>query len=70
MGEVWQARDLSLNVDVAIKSIRMKTQDTTEPRRSVLAYARKEAQHAAALRDHPNIVAVHDVVEHEGLRGR
>nr|WP_279631162.1 serine/threonine-protein kinase [Streptomyces lydicus] len=67
MGEVWQARDLSLNVDVAIKSIRMKTQDTTEPRRSVLAYARKEAQHAAALRDHPNIVAVHDVVEHEGL---
>ncbi|MEU3987926.1 serine/threonine-protein kinase [Streptomyces platensis] len=67
MGEVWQARDLSLNVDVAVKSIRMHPQDTTEPHRSALAYARKEAQHAAALRDHPNIVAVHDVVEHEGL---
>lgn len=39
----------------------------TEPHRSVLAYARKVAQHAAALRDHPNIAAVHDVVEHEGL---
>ncbi|QIY53729.1 serine/threonine protein kinase [Streptomyces sp. RPA4-5] len=67
MGEVWQARDLSLNVDVAVKSIRMHPQDTTEPHRSALVYARKEAQHAAALRDHPNIVAVHDVVEHEGL---
>ncbi|MFC9235195.1 serine/threonine-protein kinase [Streptomyces decoyicus] len=67
MGEVWQARDLSLNVDVAVKSIRMHPQDTTEPHRSALAYARKEAQHAAALRDHPNIVAVHDVVEHAGL---
>ncbi|MFI9358873.1 serine/threonine-protein kinase [Streptomyces lydicus] len=67
MGEVWQARDLSLNVDVAVKSIRMNVQDATEPRRSVLVYARKEAQYAAALRDHPNIVAVHDVVEHEGL---
>ncbi|MGW2179145.1 serine/threonine-protein kinase [Streptomyces sp. NPDC001732] len=68
MGEVWQARDLSLNVDVAVKSVRMAhSQDTIESHRSVLAYARKEAQHAAALRDHPNIVAVHDVVEHEGL---
>ncbi|MFG2888326.1 hypothetical protein [Streptomyces sp. NPDC048248] len=67
MGEVWRARDLSLNVDVAVKSIRMNPQDTTEPHRSVLAYARKEAQHAAALRDHPNTVTVHDVVEHEGL---
>ncbi|MFI5520090.1 serine/threonine-protein kinase [Streptomyces platensis] len=67
MGEVWQARDLSLNVDAAVKSVRVHPQDTTEPHRSALAYARKEAQHAAALRDHPNIVAVHDVVEHEGL---
>ncbi|MGV9308176.1 serine/threonine-protein kinase [Nonomuraea sp. NPDC004354] len=65
MGEVWEARDLSLNVDVAVKSVRLDTPSTTRP--AVLAYARKEAQHAASLREHPNIVAVHDVVEHAGL---
>ncbi|MER6840316.1 hypothetical protein [Streptomyces platensis] len=64
MGEVRQARYLSLNVDVAVKSIRTHPKDTSEPHRSALAYARNEAQHAAALRDHPNIVAVHDAVEH------
>lgn len=65
MGEVWEARDLSLNVNVAVKSVRLDAANSARP--AVLAYARKEAQHAASLRDHPNIVAVHDVVEHGGL---
>ena len=60
MGQVWKARDETLNIDVAIKEIRV---DGEEAKRRALA----EARNAAALRDHPNIVAVHDAVEYEGV---
>jgi serine/threonine protein kinase len=67
MGRVWKARDQKLQLDVAVKQVRQDPAATDARRRAVLAYAEKEARHAAKLRDHPNVVAVHDVVEHEGL---
>ncbi|MER7196622.1 MULTISPECIES: serine/threonine-protein kinase [unclassified Streptomyces] len=63
MGEVWKARDQRLRVDVAAKRLILDPHATIEERRTALTYAEKESRHAAALRAHPNVVAVHDVVE-------
>lgn len=63
MGEVWRALDQRLLVDVAAKRLVLDPYATPEQRRAALAYAVKESRHAAALRTHPNVVTVHDVVE-------
>ncbi|MDI2129994.1 serine/threonine-protein kinase [Yinghuangia seranimata] len=63
MGEVWKARDERLEVDVAAKRLVVDPYATPAERRTALAYAVKESRHAAALRTHPNVAAVHDVVE-------
>ncbi|MDI2125545.1 serine/threonine-protein kinase [Yinghuangia seranimata] len=63
MGEVWRARDQRLDVDVAAKRLVVDPHATSQERRTALAYAAKESRHAAVLRSHPNVVAVHDVVE-------
>ncbi|MET9398979.1 serine/threonine-protein kinase [Kitasatospora sp. NPDC002965] len=65
MGEVWKARDQRLHVEVAAKRLVLDPYATPEERRTALAYAVTESRHAAALRTHPNVVAVHDVVEDE-----
>jgi len=65
-GEVWRARDRSLDIDVAVKQVRLPL---SAPRSQLAAQterALREARHAAKLRDHPNIVAVHDVVDDGG----
>jgi Tol biopolymer transport system component len=62
MGEVYKARDLRLNRLVAIKILR--TDRSTDPtRRQRFA---QEARSASAL-NHPNIVAIYDVFEHDGM---
>src|SRR5262245_47441373 len=58
MGEVYRARDIKLNRDVAIKVL--PTSLTSEPDR--LARFSREAQVLAAL-NHPNIAAIHHVEE-------
>ncbi|MEV6261112.1 acyl carrier protein [Streptomyces sp. NPDC051784] len=63
MGEVWRARDEKLRVEVAAKRLVLDPYATPEARRAASAYAIKESRHAAALRTHPNVVTVHDVVE-------
>ncbi|MFC9534331.1 protein kinase [Streptomyces sp. NPDC056975] len=69
MGEVWLAHDTNLNVDVAVKRlVILSPQATPEERRTALAYARQEVRHAVALRSHPNIVTVHDLVEYDGTQ--
>lgn len=61
-GTVWLARDRVLHRQVALKEIHgLPGEDGTQGRA-----ARQEARSAAAL-NHPNVVAVHDVVDHDGL---
>lgn len=65
-GQVWLAHDEDLNVKVALKQVRLPGPATPEEQRQRIARAVREAQHAARLRDHPNIVTVHDAFEHDG----
>ncbi len=61
MGEVYRARDERLGRDVAIKVLKHSaTQDQDRLRRF-----EQEARAAAAL-NHPNIVAIYDIGDHEG----
>lgn len=61
-GRVWKAHDEALNVDVAIKEVWLTSASSPQDQAERLARAVREARNAARLRDHPNIVAVHDVV--------
>ena len=58
MAEVWRARDLRLERDVAVKRLRIDL--ASDP--TFQARFRREAQSAAGL-NHPNIVAVYDTGE-------
>ena len=62
MGEVWAARDLRLGRDVAVK--RLSPHLASEP--GVRERFDVEARAAAGL-NHPNVVAVFDSGEHEGI---
>ncbi|MGH9255893.1 MAG: protein kinase domain-containing protein [Vicinamibacterales bacterium] len=61
MGEVYKARDPRLGRDVAIKVL--PPAFSTDPER--LIRFEQEARAAAAL-NHPNILAVHDIGQHDG----
>jgi predicted Ser/Thr protein kinase len=56
MGEVWKARDLKLQRDVALKVLPAELSESAERRRRF----EKEARTVSNL-NHPNIVAVYDV---------
>lgn len=62
MGVVYRAHQRELNREVALKLLSPRCAGDAE----FGARLRREAQHAARLQ-HPNIVAVHDLDEHEGL---
>lgn len=62
MGEVWRARDHRLHRDVAIKVLPEAMADTP----SALARFEREARAVAAL-SHPNILAIHDFGNDEGV---
>jgi eukaryotic-like serine/threonine-protein kinase len=61
MGEVYKARDLRLERDVALKLLPQSFADDQDRLRRF----EQEARAVAAL-SHPNILAVHDVGQHEG----
>ncbi|GAA1980358.1 ribosomal protein L7/L12 [Catenulispora subtropica] len=66
-GEVWRARDERLGVPVAVKRIKISPDVSAAQRAALIERAEREARSAAALRDEPNVVAVHDVVTEDGL---
>ncbi|MER6949418.1 serine/threonine-protein kinase [Nonomuraea sp. NPDC000554] len=66
-GRVWQARDETLDVDVAIKELRLLPGMSQAEQAERLTRATREARNAARLRKHENIVAIHDVVVENGL---
>ncbi|HEX5115729.1 MAG TPA: serine/threonine-protein kinase [Pseudonocardiaceae bacterium] len=65
-GRVWQARDLSRDVDVAVKEVWLPPAISDAERADRLTRAEREARNAARLRNHPNIVTVRDVVQEDG----
>src|SRR4051812_35122465 len=61
MGEVYRARDVRLGRDVAVKVL---SEGFLGDARSIARF-QQEGRLAGSL-DHPNVVAVHDVGEHDG----
>jgi len=60
MGEVYRARDTRLHRDVAIKVLPAAFSGDAE------RLQRFEEARAAAALNHPNILAVHDIGQHDG----
>jgi serine/threonine protein kinase len=65
MSVVWEARDERLDRQIAVKQLRQQPGQTQEEARVIAERAMREARINARLH-HPNVVAVFDVVEHEG----
>jgi serine/threonine protein kinase/subtilisin-like proprotein convertase family protein len=61
-GRVWKARDHRLQADVAVKGLWLPPSASPTEQEERLARSEREVLNAARLRDHPNIVSVHDVV--------
>ncbi len=65
MGQVWLARDETLDRDVAIKEITLPDELIAEDRDVVQRRTLREARAAARL-SHPNVVQVYDVLAADG----
>jgi eukaryotic-like serine/threonine-protein kinase len=66
-GRVWQAHDRVGHDDVAVKEVWLPPGLPAAERADRLLRAEREARNAATLRNHPNIVAVRDVVTEDGV---
>jgi len=66
MGRVWRASDEALRIEVAVKEVWLPAAPGPDVDER-LRRAEREARNAARLRDHPNVVAVHDVVVEDGV---
>ena len=66
MGRVYRAHDSRLHRRVALKILSVVASASPELRSEGVARLIREAR-AAAVLDHPNTVAIHDVGEHDGV---
>ncbi|MFI9342850.1 serine/threonine-protein kinase [Streptomyces sp. NPDC052773] len=66
MGTVWRAHDELVGREVAVKQPRLPGDPEEEVHRRAARRLHREAR-AAARVDHPSAVAIHDVVEEDGL---
>lgn len=61
-GRVWRAHDTVLDVEVAIKELRLLPGMSQVEQDKRLERTAREARNAVRLRAHENVVAIHDIV--------